>query len=96
MWGGGGVWGSGPRTDKHLPQSPFTGQSIFLDDDILHCLLLFIRFPCNKPSTYCINQLMQIHLNLEKKKYFSRFGLPSHVKSYTRRHFKEKGFVLDL
>ncbi len=23
---GGGVWGSGPQTDKHLPQSPFTGQ----------------------------------------------------------------------
>jgi hypothetical protein len=22
---GGGVWGSGPQTDKHLPQSPFTG-----------------------------------------------------------------------
>ncbi len=21
-----GVWGSGPQTDKHLPQSPFTGQ----------------------------------------------------------------------
>jgi hypothetical protein len=25
-WGGGGVQGSGPQTDKHLPQSPFTGQ----------------------------------------------------------------------
>ncbi len=23
---GGGVWGSGPQTDKHLPQSPFTGK----------------------------------------------------------------------
>ncbi len=23
---GGGVWGSGPQTDKHLPQSQFTGQ----------------------------------------------------------------------
>jgi hypothetical protein len=34
---GGGVWGSGPQTDKHLPQSPFTGQ--LLDDDIFHCLL---------------------------------------------------------
>ncbi len=22
----GTVWGSGPQTDKHLPQSPFTGQ----------------------------------------------------------------------
>ncbi len=33
-----GVWGSGPQTDKHLPQSPFTG-SLFLDEDILHCLL---------------------------------------------------------
>ncbi len=22
----GGVWGSGPQTDKYLPQSPFTGQ----------------------------------------------------------------------
>ncbi len=28
------VLGSGPQTDKHLPQSPFTGK-IFLDDDIL-------------------------------------------------------------
>jgi hypothetical protein len=24
--GGGGVWGSGPQTDEHLPLSPFTGQ----------------------------------------------------------------------
>ncbi len=24
-WGGGGVWGSRPQTDEHLPQSPFTG-----------------------------------------------------------------------
>ncbi len=23
---GGGIWGSGPQTDKHLPRSPFTGQ----------------------------------------------------------------------
>jgi hypothetical protein len=23
---GWGVWGSGPQADKHLPQSPFTGQ----------------------------------------------------------------------
>ncbi len=23
---GGRVWGSGPQTDKHLPQSPFTGE----------------------------------------------------------------------
>jgi hypothetical protein len=22
----GGVWGSGPQTEKHLPQSPFTGE----------------------------------------------------------------------
>ncbi len=35
---GRGIWVSGPQTDKHLPQSPFTGQ-FFLDDDILHCLL---------------------------------------------------------
>jgi hypothetical protein len=33
---GGGVLGSGPQTDKHLPRSPLTGQ--ILDDDILHCL----------------------------------------------------------
>jgi hypothetical protein len=32
-----GGWGSGPQTDKHLPQSPFTG--LFSDDDSLHCLL---------------------------------------------------------
>jgi hypothetical protein len=30
--------GSGPQTDKHLPQGPLTGQFL-LDDDILHCLL---------------------------------------------------------
>jgi hypothetical protein len=39
----GGVWGSGPQTDKHLPQSPFRGQ-FFLDDDILHCLLRVLSF----------------------------------------------------
>jgi hypothetical protein len=33
---GGGVWGSGPQTDKHLRKVPL--QVIFLDDDILHCL----------------------------------------------------------
>ncbi len=38
-WGG-GLWGSGPQTDKHLPQSP---QS-FLDDDILHWLLWVLSF----------------------------------------------------
>jgi hypothetical protein len=25
-WGGGGIWDSGPQTNKHLPQSSFTGQ----------------------------------------------------------------------
>jgi hypothetical protein len=35
-----GVWGSGPQTDKHLPQRVFTGN--FLDDDILHCLLSLV------------------------------------------------------
>jgi hypothetical protein len=35
-----GVWGSGPQADKHLPQSPFTGQ-FFLNDDILHFLIAF-------------------------------------------------------
>ncbi len=34
--------GPGPRTDKHLPQSLFTGQ--FLEDDILHCLLRVLSF----------------------------------------------------
>jgi hypothetical protein len=33
----GGVWGSGPQTDKHLPQSPF--KLFFLNDDSLHSLL---------------------------------------------------------
>ncbi len=32
-----------PQTDKHLPQSPFTGQ-FFLDDDILYCLLCVLSF----------------------------------------------------
>jgi hypothetical protein len=37
--GGGGVGiGSGPQTDMHLTLRPFTD---FLDDDILHCLLLY-------------------------------------------------------
>ncbi len=31
--GGEGIWGSGPQTDKHLPQSPLAGH-FFLDDDI--------------------------------------------------------------
>ncbi len=31
VWKGGGIWGSGPQTDKYLLQSPY--------DDILHCLL---------------------------------------------------------
>jgi hypothetical protein len=26
LGGGGGVWGSVPQTEKHLLQSPFTGQ----------------------------------------------------------------------
>jgi hypothetical protein len=42
---GGGVWSTGPQTDKHLPQSPFSGQ-IFLDDDIFALLsmsLIFLR-----------------------------------------------------
>jgi hypothetical protein len=26
LYKGGGEWGSGLQTDKHLPQSPFTGQ----------------------------------------------------------------------
>ncbi len=34
---GGGGMGSGPQTDKHLPQSPFTGK--FLDNDIWHSIL---------------------------------------------------------
>ncbi len=34
---GGGGCGSGPQTDKHLPQSPLKVN--FLDDDILLCLL---------------------------------------------------------
>jgi hypothetical protein len=42
VWGV-GVWGSGPQTDKHLLQSPFTGQ-FCLDDDILHCLLWVLSF----------------------------------------------------
>ncbi len=35
------VWGHGSQTEKHLPQSPFT---VFLDDDILHCLLWVLSF----------------------------------------------------
>ncbi len=34
---GGKLWGSGPQTDKHPPQSHLKVK--FLDDDILHCLL---------------------------------------------------------
>jgi hypothetical protein len=32
----GGLWGSRPQADQHLPQSSFTGQ--FFRYDILHCL----------------------------------------------------------
>jgi hypothetical protein len=38
LGGGGGVWGSGPQTDKPCCKVPI--QVIFLDDDILHCLYL--------------------------------------------------------
>jgi hypothetical protein len=38
----GRVWGSGPQTDKHLPQSPL--QVNYLDDDILHFLLWVLSF----------------------------------------------------
>ncbi len=37
------MWGSGPQIDKHLLQSPFTGQ-FFLDDDILLCLLWVLSY----------------------------------------------------
>ncbi len=33
---------SGPQTDKHLPESPFSGH--FLGDGILHCLLSVVSF----------------------------------------------------
>ncbi len=47
-----GVWGSGPQTDRHLTQSPFTGQ-FFLDDDILHCLLRVLSFLYMEKLTTC-------------------------------------------
>ncbi len=40
---GGEGLGSGPQTEKHLPQSPFTGQ-FFLDVDILYCLVWVLSF----------------------------------------------------
>jgi hypothetical protein len=41
----GGVWGSGPQTDKHLPAAKSLYRSIFLDDGIfLHCLLSSLIF----------------------------------------------------
>ncbi len=40
----GGGWGSGPQTDKHLPQNPFT------DYEILHCLLWVFSFYGSDPS----------------------------------------------
>ncbi len=43
--GGGEVCGSGPQTDKHLLQSPFSLLQVnFLDDDILLCLLGVLSF----------------------------------------------------
>ncbi len=37
----------GPQTDKHKPQSPFTGQ-FFLDDEVIYALpslsLILVRF----------------------------------------------------
>jgi hypothetical protein len=36
--------GRGPQTDKHLPQSPFTGK-LFLDNDIWHVQSINLIFP---------------------------------------------------
>jgi hypothetical protein len=44
---GGGVWGSGPQTDKHLPQSPFTGY--FFRHFVFPSLsLIFLRCTCKR------------------------------------------------
>jgi hypothetical protein len=43
VWGGGVMGSAGSATDKHLLQSPFTGQ-FFLDDKILHCLISVLSF----------------------------------------------------
>jgi hypothetical protein len=37
------------NSDKHLPQSPFTGQ-FFLDDNILHCILWVLSFNGRNPA----------------------------------------------
>jgi hypothetical protein len=63
--GEGGLWCSGTQTDKQLPQSPLY-RSIFLDDDILYCLLWVLPFYgwqkrmvdrcsiCTLQTSYCI------------------------------------------
>jgi hypothetical protein len=41
--GGRGVWGSGPQSDTP-PAAKSVYRSIFLDDDILHCILWVLSF----------------------------------------------------
>ncbi len=49
----GRVWGSGPQTDEHLPQSPL--EINFLDDDIFHCLLWVLSFYASPLWLYFVN-----------------------------------------
>jgi hypothetical protein len=46
---GGVVWGSGPQTDKHLPQSPFTGRFLLMTHFALSSMsLIFLRLAVSK------------------------------------------------
>jgi hypothetical protein len=43
VYKGGGVLGSGPQADKHLPQSPFTGQFLMVITFCIVRILFFLR-----------------------------------------------------
>ncbi len=50
--GGGGIWGLGPQTDKHLPQSPFKDQ---LFQTTTFCFGVYIANQ-SMPRTYQVKQ----------------------------------------
>jgi hypothetical protein len=73
--GGGGreleVFGP-QQTDKHLPQSPFTGK--FLDDDIFICFLE--SYLSRGPVILAILQKME-YLKVPKREIFDRSDFPN-------------------
>ncbi len=62
----GGIWGSGPQTDKHLLQSPFTGQFFEMTTFyILHCFLWVLSFyAVTTPEAECVHMDCPQHVNV--------------------------------